>query len=100
MTEWTVDGKAVTEEEYMEYMINRPYTPQRICDAGEVNLQGLMPCPFCGGHILSVIDGSTYRWWTVQCGECDATCGDCNRRGDDAPAALIKAWNTRNGVEP
>jgi hypothetical protein len=98
--QYTINDEVVTKEAYIEYLKNRPYTPERICDAGEVDLQKLMPCPFCGGQFLSVIDGSTYRWWTVQCEECDATCGDCNRRGEEAPAALIKAWNTQDGIEP
>lgn len=101
MTEWTVDGKTVTKEEFnawLDRINNLP--PERICDLGEVSTVDLKPCPFCGGHILAAIDGSTYQWWTIECGECQATCGDVSRRGDDAPAELRKAWNTRNGLEP
>lgn len=61
----------------------------------DADLSACLPCPFCGGRELSVVDGTTYQWLVVQCAECDARCGDVSRRGPEANAALVSEWNTR-----
>ena len=38
----------------------------------------LVPCPICGrrdGYLLD--EGSTFRWWTVNCRSCETTLGEC-----------------------
>ena len=34
-----------------------------------------LPCPFCGGTDIIVMDGSTFRWVVATCG-CGAACGE------------------------
>lgn len=36
----------------------------------------VVPCPFCGGVIVKVIQGTTFRWRLVQCQECGAQAGE------------------------
>ena len=63
---------------------------------------GLVPCPLCGacaGYALS--EGSTYRWWRMQCSACGGDLGECasDRRmsfGESLPARwkhADAAWN-------
>lgn len=62
----------------------------------------LLPCPLCGaksGYTLA--DGSTYRWWSVQCAECGQELSECRSNGstrlDDLKPArrqqADEAWN-------
>jgi hypothetical protein len=41
----------------------------------------VLPCPFCGGNNIVFGGGSTYRWFTVGCADCDVymECGRSDR---------------------
>jgi len=32
------------------------------------------PCPFCGGKIIDVVEGTSHKWRVAQCMEC-GSCG-------------------------
>lgn len=62
----------------------------------------LLPCPICGGeegYYLS--EGSTYRWWVLNCAECGTVIDECasDRRmimGGELPKRWLDAddaWN-------
>ena len=65
----------------------------------------LKPCPFCGETNVIFREGSTFRWWLAECGECGATSSEVRRQsaGDganeewDAAARVdaLREWNTR-----
>ena len=66
-----------------------------------------LPCPFCGGTDIIVMDGSTFRWVVATCG-CGAACGEVRVQTTGMPreVALAEAkqraiveWNTRSNAE-
>ena len=67
----------------------------------------VMPCPFCGGKKVNVIEGGTFRWRRVECQECEAmagavriqTTGDGTHEEWEKAAAdeAFKRWNERAG---
>jgi len=65
-----------------------------------------LPCPFCGGTDIVVMDGSTFRWVVATCG-CGATCGEVRVQTTGKPRAeamveaaqrAIVEWNTRSNA--
>ncbi len=64
-----------------------------------------LPCPFCGGTEVSVVEGSTFRWSVAECDGCGARCGEIrvnttsamswNERAAAAKADAIDEWNRR-----
>ena len=66
-----------------------------------------LPCPFCGGTDIIVMDGSTFRWVVATC-SCGAACGEVRVQTTGKPreVALAEAsrraiveWNTRSNVK-
>ena len=66
-----------------------------------------LPCPFCGGTDIIVMDGSTFRWVVATCG-CGAACGEVRVQTTGMPreVALAEAkqraiaeWNTRSNMK-
>lgn len=63
-------------------------------------MEGLKPCPFCGGEArLEAIDFDDYDYtnpseviWWVRCSVCGA---ETDEYSTPTEAAAIKAWNTR-----
>ena len=65
----------------------------------------VMPCPFCGGTKVIVIEGGTFRWRRAECQECEAMAGSVriqttgdgtNEEWEKAAAAdALKRWNER-----
>jgi len=65
----------------------------------------VMPCPFCGGTKVNVIEGGTFRWRRAECQECEAmagavriqTTGDGTDEEWEQAAAdeAFKRWNER-----
>ena len=68
----------------------------------------VMPCPFCGGTKVNVIEGGTFRWRRAECQECEAMAGAVRKQttGDgtddewEAAAAeeAMKRWNERAAI--
>ena len=65
-------------------------------------LPKLAPCPMCGGTKgYTLHDGSTYRWWVVQCADCGRDVSECRSNGstnlhDPKPErwnAADESWN-------
>ena len=63
-----------------------------------------LPCPFCGGTEVEIMDGSTFRWVFAACQDCGAGCGEVRVQTTGKPRdeALVEAgqraiaeWNTR-----
>ena len=74
-----------------------------------VSTDGLepLPCPFCGGTDIAIMDGSTFRWLFAACQDCGGACGEVliQTTGKPRNEALIEAgrraieeWNTRSNV--
>ena len=66
-----------------------------------------LPCPFCGGTDIIVMDGSTFRWVFAACQDCGGASGEVRVQTSGKPRdeALIEAahrsiveWNTRSNV--
>lgn len=57
-------------------------------------MEKLKPCPFCGSNDISLIGGSTFRWEKLSCDQCDASCGEVRRMGENH-TEIEKEWNTR-----
>lgn len=65
----------------------------------------LLPCPFCGEHGVTVIEGSTFRWMFAACDHCGASVSEVRvqtigygTREEWAAAGkaeALAAWNTR-----
>jgi Lar family restriction alleviation protein len=65
----------------------------------------VMPCPFCGGTKVNIIEGLTFRWRRAECQECEAmagavrvqTMGDGTDEEWETEAAdeAFKQWNKR-----
>lgn len=65
----------------------------------------LLPCPFCGGAWITVVDGSTFRWRQAYCEQCEAkgpevriqTLGDGSKEQweEQARKDAIAEWNRR-----
>lgn len=57
----------------------------------------IKPCPFCGGEAIHVIEGSTFRWRLVECGNCGARSGEVRAQtlGEGTP----KEWETQARVD-
>lgn len=49
-----------------------------------------LPCPFCGSHDVSVIDGDTFRWRLAQCNGCSAQGPDV--RIQTSGSGTVKEW--------
>lgn len=70
----------------------------------------LLPCPFCGGTNVDVVEGDTYRWRLARCLECGAqasdvriqTLGDGTKEEWEAKAhtRALAEWNTRVPLPP
>lgn len=41
--------------------------------AGEVDANGLLPCPFCGTSEVRVEQDESETWWWINCDKCDIT---------------------------
>jgi hypothetical protein len=64
-----------------------------------------LPCPFCGGSRVSVVEGGSFRWRVAQCDECGAQCGEVRIQTlgsgtkeqweEEARGVVIKEWNSR-----
>lgn len=64
-----------------------------------------LPCPFCGGTEINVIEGSTFRWRAAQCQNCGAQSGEVRIQTSgpgtsdeweaEARDAAIWEWNLR-----
>jgi hypothetical protein len=64
-----------------------------------------LPCPFCGGHEVTIVEGGSFRWRLAQCCNCGAqsgevrvqTLGDGTKEEWEAQAErnAIAEWNTR-----
>jgi Lar family restriction alleviation protein len=67
-----------------------------------------LPCPFCGGTEVNVVEGSTFRWLVAECALCGAKCGEVRKQtlGAGTPddweregrRDAIKEWNKRAGL--
>ena len=66
-----------------------------------------LPCPFCGGTDIAVMDGSTFRWVFAACQDCGASAGEVRVQtiGTPREPALIEAgqraiaeWNVRSNA--
>jgi Lar family restriction alleviation protein len=65
-----------------------------------------LPCPFCGGTNIEVVEGDTFRWRLACCRECGAQAGEVRIQtlGDgtpeeweaDAASRAIEEWNRRS----
>lgn len=65
----------------------------------------MKPCPFCGWSDATAHEGSTFRWWVVECNNCGAqgpeirrqTTGEGTNAEWDAKATAtaIEDWNRR-----
>lgn len=67
-----------------------------------------LPCPFCGGTDIAIMDGSTFRWVFAACQDCGGSCGEVRVQTTGKPRdeALIEAgqraiaeWNTRSNMQ-
>mgnify|MGYP001499156857 CR=1 FL=1 len=68
---------------------------------------GPLPCPFCGGTDIAIMDGSTFRWVFAACQDCGGASGEVRVQTSGKPRkeALVEAgqraiveWNTRSNV--
>lgn len=56
----------------------------------------LKPCPFCGpGQSQVSFYEDDYENMVVGCGRCGSHSGACPKKYPNAPAQVIKLWNTR-----
>jgi Lar family restriction alleviation protein len=65
----------------------------------------LKPCPFCGGSVISIHDGTTFRWMVAECADCGAQCGEVRVQtmGSGTPEeweekahkTVMEEWNRR-----
>jgi hypothetical protein len=64
-----------------------------------------LPCPFCGGTSVTMIEGSTFRWRNMECADCGARCGevradtlqpDAQKREGDVYIKAVEEWNRRS----
>jgi hypothetical protein len=77
-------------------------TKKQSLGGSELNggLEPLVPCPMCGGkagYYLS--EGSTYRWWNVDCLDCARTIDECSSdRRMTVGSALPARWDSADYV--
>jgi hypothetical protein len=62
------------------------------------------PCPFCGSELLSIEEGSTFRWRKPVCSMCDASSGEVRiaiteplMTEGEIRNLVITEWNKRAG---
>lgn len=60
-----------------------------------------LPCPFCSGTAIDVVEGTTSRWRVAECAECGARGPEERWIYTDpdpdasARARVVTSWNTR-----
>lgn len=65
----------------------------------------LLPCPFCGGTDVAIVEGSSFRWRLASCNGCGAQAPDVRIQtmGEGTPKeweavahkAALAEWNKR-----